>query len=352
MPHDPLDQRVSPTGEPSRNGRAASAGDPVAAALSAVGPLEADVLARENLTGGTYNTVTGITLADGRRWVVKTPPAHPSGLSYERDLLVNEVAFYRSAADPRVPQVVRAELDPAAPGGPHLIMTTLPGQPWTTVADALTADERLRLRTELGGLVAGLHAVTGTDGFGYPAAPLGPPAATWREAFTAMTDAVLADADTFRAWLPVPAVRIREALAGAAYVLDDVTRPALVHFDLWDGNLLVDGGPGDRRLGGVVDGERMFWGDPVADFVSLALPGNLADDAAFLAGYAAGGGDAEFTPSVRVRLALYGAYLYLIMLVEAAPRGYGPEQRGWLRAEIGPRLVAALAEVVEAAGGA
>ncbi|MGW0858561.1 phosphotransferase family protein [Streptomyces sp. NPDC002690] len=344
MPQNTSEQRTSPTGEPVDP----DAGDRATAALTAAGLTAPDVLRREPLTGGTYNTVTGITLTDGRAWVLKTPPAPLSGLAYERDLLVNEVAFYRATTDPRVPGVVRAELDPTAPGGPYLIMTSCPGRPWTTVSDALGADERLRLRAELGGVVAGLHAVTGTDGYGYPAAPLGPLAATWREAFSAMAGAVLADADAFGARLPVPTARVREVLAGAAYVLDDVTRPALVHFDLWDGNLLVDGEPGNLRLSGVIDGERMFWGDPVADFVSLALLGDLSADPAFLAGYAAGGGDAEFTPSVRLRLALYSTYLYLIMLTEAVPRGYGAEQQEWLQAEIAPRLVAALAEVEEA----
>lgn len=47
-----------------------------------------------------------------------------------------------------------------------------------------------------------------------------------------MTEAVLADAETYRARLPYPVGDIRTALAGAAPVLDEVTRPALVHFDL------------------------------------------------------------------------------------------------------------------------
>lgn len=317
------------------------------AALEAAGVTAREISARGPLAGGTYNTVTGVTLTDGRTWVVKTPPSYASGLSHERDLLVNEVTFYRAADDPRVPRVIRAELDPAAPGGPHLIMTACPGRPWSSLSGRIPGGERQALRTELGALVAGFHALSSTAGFGYPAAPLGPPAATWREAFTLMTDAVLADAAAFGAWLPAPSARIRAVLAGAAPALDDVTRPALVHFDLWDGNLLVDGGPGERRLGGVVDGERMFWGDPVADFVSLALLGDLEEDTAFLTGYAAGGGAAEFTPSSRLRLAQYRIYLYLIMLTEAVPRGYDDEHLRWLRAQVAPRLLAALRELDE-----
>lgn len=103
------------------------------------------------------------------------------------------------------------------------------------------------------------------------------------------------------------------------------------------------GEPGARSIGGVIDGERMFWGDPVADFVSLALFGELEEDGDFLAGYAEGSGQTlEFSESVRLRLALYRSYLYLIMLVETVPRGLGPEAAEETRQLVAPHLVAAL----------
>lgn len=142
-------------------------------------------------------------------------------------------------------------------------------------------------------------------------------------------------------------------LDAASYVLDDVTRPALVHFDLWQGNILVAGEPGARRIGGIIDGERMFWGDPAADFVSLALFGDMEEDKDFLAGYgeSAPGGPVEFDASLRLRLALYRAYLYLIMLVETVPREADAEQLAWTWNEVAPRLEVALDEVESALRG-
>ena len=101
--------------------------------------------------------------------------------------------------------------------------------------------------------------------------------------------------------------------------------PALVHFDLWDGNLLVDE---QGTLTGIVDAERALWGDPHAEFASLALFGTIEADREFLAGYAEAGGAAQPGPSFSRRQALYRTYLYLLMAVEAAPRGYGA---GWRR---------------------
>jgi hypothetical protein len=147
--------------------------------------------------------------------------------------------------------------------------------------------------------VAALHEVTG-PGFGYPQLGLH---RSWTSAFFAMVDAVRGDAERFG--VELPAIPLDPA------VFDEVERPALVHFDLWDGNILTGTG-----LTGLVDGERAFWGDPVAEFVSLALFGTIEDDAHFLTSYGF-----EFTDSARVRLAAYQAYLYSIMLVERVPRG-------------------------------
>lgn len=220
--------------------------DAVVAALAAAGVGEAQTARLLPLTGGTYNTVVRATLHDGREWVVKIPPKPSAGLSYERGLLKGEVTYCTAAAavgEPAVPGVVHSELRANAVPGPHVIMTALRGRPWHEAEAGLSDEERSRLRAELGRLAGRLHTVTG-PGYGYPAEPLRPLAASWRQAFTAMTDALLADAERYEARLPRPVAEIQRIFSAAADVLDDVTRPALVHFDLWQGNLLLAGEPG------------------------------------------------------------------------------------------------------------
>ncbi|MFE4052540.1 phosphotransferase family protein [Streptomyces sp. YIM B13518] len=295
------------------------------------------------LSGGTYNTVEELSLADGGRYVLKVPPA-PSvpGLRHERRLLVSEADFCAGAAEAGVP-APRAVSVGGDTSVPYLLMTACPGEPWT---EAEPADgERAGLRTELGRQVARLHRVTG-PGFGYPSGALGPLAPDWRTAFAAMTDAVLADARDYGARLPRPVDEVAAVLRAAAGVLDEVTVPALVHFDLWPGNILVERpAAGEARIGGLVDGERMFWGDPLADFVSLALLGDIRTDRAFLAGYGEAGGRAVFDTAARVRLALYRAYLYLIMITETVPRAVGDEHERRVRGTVAPELTAALDEI-------
>jgi aminoglycoside phosphotransferase (APT) family kinase protein len=254
------------------------------------------------LTEASYNTVYRIRLTDGSGLVLKVAPLPQApGLAYEHDLIRIETEFYqRAKGKAPVPEVVHAS------GSDFLLMTELPGENWFGQRDSLTSAESLR--TELGRYVAALHTITGT-GFGYLRDSL---FNTWRAAFTAMMADILYDAKRYE--VPLPIDKIRDLVDANAPLLDAVQTPVLVHFDLWDGNILVH----DGRVTGIVDGERAFWGDPVAEFVSLSLFGDISADQAFFEGY----GQVEFTEDVRRRLAMYRTYIFLIMVVEGTPRGY------------------------------
>jgi len=310
----------------------------IAAMLSAAGIGWDQVASATMLDGGTFNSVYRVALTDGRRLILKAaPPADVPVLRHEHGLLHAEALLYTLAAGRRIAGVPAVVHD----GGEFLLMTELPGQPWPSVADRLTGGQRESLRADVGHLVAGLHAITGTS-FGYPSGALGPLAATWRDAFGGMLGAVLADAESFEATLPRPASTIRDLIAGHARALDEVTTPVLVHFDLWDGNILVDCGSGTPRVGGLIDAERAFWGDPLADFVSLALLSDIHRDGAFLDGYRRAGGPVVLDAGSEVRLALYRSYLYLIMLAEVTPRAFPPAQRQGREARVVPALAAEL----------
>jgi aminoglycoside phosphotransferase (APT) family kinase protein len=116
----------------------------------------------------------------------------------------------------------------------------------------------------------------------------------------------------------------------------------LVHFDLWDGNILVDPGTGTSRIGGLIDGERALGGDALADFVSLALLSDIRHDRAFLDGYRQTGGPVMFDASSAIRLAIYRTYLYLIMLAEVTPRTFTPAERQYREARVLPTLATEL----------
>ncbi|GAA2328138.1 aminoglycoside phosphotransferase family protein [Streptomyces kunmingensis] len=325
---------MSSTDTPSWSG-SGSVRDRLAAALAAAGVAWSEVDAYEELDGGTFNTVFRVRSSVRAGLVVKLAPgADVPVLRYEEGILGTEAWFYGMVRD-RAPEVP-CPVAPAPAADGHLVMSECAGRPWPDLADELDDSERRALRAELGRHVAALHALKG-DGFGYPARPL---LSTWRDAFLGMVDAILLDAGRFDVPLPRPADEIRALFAAQGGLLDEVTVPRLVHFDLWDGNILVEEG----RISALIDAERAFWGDPLAEFVSLALFGDIERDADFLAGYREAGGPAVIDEGGRRRLALYQAYLHLIMWVEAVPRRFDAGRIDWLRRRVVEPLGAMLDE--------
>jgi len=278
--------------------------------------LGAGVAGHTELTDGYANAVWRLRLDDGREVVCKlSPPPELDQLSYERNLLRMEASAYELAAAAGVPVAVllRAGFDDPVLGGDYLMLGALDGVSWNDVRP----DGENELRRELGRLMARLNSVTG-EVFGYPHAQI--TGSTWREAFLAMMDALLGDVGRYPTPLPAPVDRIRALVRGASAALAEVRVPRLVHFDIWPGNVFLDL-TGPPRIQAIIDHERSFWGDPLAEFVTPTIFGELREDDPLLAGYREVT-PLELTPAARTRLDLYRAYLYLILLVENGPRQY------------------------------
>jgi aminoglycoside phosphotransferase (APT) family kinase protein len=321
----------------------------LAAALEDAGVRWGQVADCRTLSGGTFSAVFGVRTVDGERMVVKLAPApdHPV-LAYERGILGTEAWYLRTARENTsvpVPTVLAVSARDEGGLGDHLVTGECPGLPWNELREAVGAEDQAHLRRELGGHMARMHALAGTEGFGYPALSLGPLRPSWREAFLGMVDSVLEDAARFDVSLPRPAREIRDLITAESASLDEVTVPRLVHWDLWDGNILAERRPGADtgaagpdagrpRITALIDAERALWGDPLAEFVSLGLAHDITADEPFLEGYRAAGGSVVFDADARNRLALYRAHLYLIMWVEAVPRKFDAGHVAWLERDI------------------
>jgi aminoglycoside phosphotransferase (APT) family kinase protein len=251
-----------------------------------------------------------------------------------------------------VPRVLHVGSDPDVLDGEWMFMTLLPGRSLSELAVAGRAADDAPVRRDLGRAFAALHTITG-DRYGYDGGRTA--GSSWRGAFTAVVDELLADADVWGVELPAAPARIRRVVDRHAGVLDLVTRPALVHFDGWDGNVLAaPDADGRLRLTGLVDGERYLFGDPLVDFVTPALYARIEDEPhhPFLDGYARGtGAPVVLDAPARRRLALYRLHLYLLMAVEMPSRAMTGD--GWRdrRDRIGGLLDQQLGELGRGAGG-
>jgi aminoglycoside phosphotransferase (APT) family kinase protein len=293
--------------------------------VASLGP-DVRVVEREPLAGGGFAAVWRARLDDGRAVVVKVGPAPDVRLlRYERDLVAAEARCFRLVAEraPQVPVplVLHHGTDRSVLDGDWLVTTAMPGRTLRSLIDGRPEDavDAAQVRIQAGAVMAALHGITG-PAFGYDGGR--DAAETWAEAFGGMVRDLLADAADWGVELPAPAAEFEAILGRHRGVLDEVTRPALIYFDGWDGNLLVEPGPdGQLRLCGLVDGERFLFGDPLMDFVTAVMFGRIEDEPGhpFRVGY--GPAVPVFDGMERRRLALYRMHLYLLMLVEMPSRG-------------------------------
>jgi aminoglycoside phosphotransferase (APT) family kinase protein len=276
--------------------------------------------------GGMYNAGYHIDLlgaGPARVFLKVAPPDEIEALTHERDLMRAEAATMARLAEAEIgcaPSILIADFSRRMIDRDYLVLEHRDGAPLSGIAPELTPQQIADVRGQIGRIAGRVRELT-APAFGYP--HLGAlQAPTWSAAFGRMVGAVLADARRFGVDLPRGGANLAAAFAGAGSLLDEVAIAELVHFDLWDGNILVRTGDDGPQVTGVIDWERAFYGDPLAELVCLA--GFKAPDPgmAVMGGLAeARGGPVLLDDPALARLAVYRAYLWLIMIVESKPRG-------------------------------
>lgn len=278
---------------------------------------------------GWYNAGFRLRLegpgAPGRAFLKVSPPAGTKVLSYEQGLMGSEAATLRALAGAGVgpvPAILAEDFSRRILPSDALFMEGIEGVMLSEARPLMSAADRARVRRQIGEVCGAAGRIEG-ETFGYAGRP-GLQGPTWPAAFEAMALGLIADARAFGAALPAPAEVLETAFRTAAAGLDPDVRPCLTHYDLWDKNVLVRREGETWTLSGIVDWERGFFGDPLADVFSATASCDAGERAAVLEGIAAGRGAAHLMDEAdERRLAIYRAYLWLVAITEAPSRGFG-----------------------------
>ena len=264
-----------------------------------------------------------MTLDHNERVVLKVaPPPDVKLLRYEAGLMKAEIEamrVVREQTEMPVPEVLCYDPSRRLAAGEFYIMPHLTGTPLHKVRNSLAPEIQQRIDHELGRLLRQVNDIHGAA-FGY-FSDLQPRFERWSQAFEHMLLGVLQDGQDRNIELPVPYAALQGYLTHCLPVLDEVTTPHLVHWDLWDGNIFVD--PEIGKITGVIDFERALWGDPLMETNFGYNPA----DSPFMQGY---GKPMLAEASQRQRQAIYALYLCAIMVIETYYREYPtPDQKNW-----------------------
>jgi aminoglycoside phosphotransferase (APT) family kinase protein len=85
--------------------------------------------------------------------------------------------------------------------------------------------------------------------------------------------------------------------------LDEIQVPCLLHGDLWSFNILITRGENVPAIVGILDADRSWWGDPMADWTMFILAHTEREEghARFWQSY----GQPKDTPSAKFRASVY-----------------------------------------------
>ena len=284
------------------------------------------------LGNGEFNAAYQITCDNGRDYALKiAPPEGSRVLSYEKNMMESEVFWYsqmHEKTDILCPEVYVSDFSKKIIKSNCFIMEMMAGKPlW----EACLSDQEYEVvQMQKICMLTKIHRIT-NDRYGYIQTGL---MDSWYEALKSMALRLVADCKDLGHDTPDGEKFIRfidkhERLLRAVPC-------RMVNFDLWDSNVLYNGETGRICW---IDPERGFWGDPVADFITLG-PGQKAPLSAKQKELGIYNEMAQekilLTEETEIRYALAVCYLALIEEVEKYVR-YEPDNPTYIRNAIDSR---------------
>ncbi|SDY20843.1 Fructosamine-3-kinase [Evansella caseinilytica] len=279
----------------------------------------AERLRIKELTDGMFNAaylIEGSGVLEKGVVLKVGPESTVEILTYEQDILRTEVKVYNLLKDKPIPTPIVYAYDFTHKHIPcdYFFMEKLDGQTWKSCGRKIKKGDRPALMRDLGRCNAAVHSVEG-NWFGYIKDDKRFHFDSWGKAFTSMMNDILNDGRMRGDKLPY--AEIDNILKSHRSLLDAVTVPKLVDFDMWAGNVFLKKN-GAFHITGVVDFERCFFGDPYADFTSaMMLFSDVEKEQDFCTGYSEISGlPVTIGEDDRVRMNLYRLYMAVIMMVE------------------------------------
>lgn len=285
----------------------------------ALGP-DTGLLALEQFRGGSHTQVYRLSLAGRLPLILRVgPPAGAPPAWDEGDLLRRGAAmrpFFASIAS-LMPQVIYEDFSRELLDRDYRLQTFIEGQRWQDAAEPLEPGEASALWRAFGAILRQIHEVRGAS-FGDP--PPGQAFGRWSAAVEQRFEQAAARLLALELRDDAALVQSVLALVGRRRtLLDEVTVPRLLHGDLWLFNLLVRETPEGARLVGVLEADRAWWGDPLADWTLFAL-GKSEDEqqAPWHASFWEGYGERDQSPRAAFRAGVYQALHIGAALARAA----------------------------------
>lgn len=283
--------------------------------LAAIAFPDRAVQAISELNAGLCNALYKLTFGDGYKTVLKvSSPGMVGKASNEQWLMESETAAMKLIAERaplvKAPKVLYYDNTMTCCSGKYFFMEFVEGDLMRERIRDLTEEESRNLYTEMGRCVRRIGEIK-NDTFGIVNSGI-----TFDCLYGLVNQLignVVGDLERAGADMGVRGEEILSRLLADKSYFDEVTQPSLVHFDIWENNIIIQG----DKIVGILDWERALWGEPLMEdrFRSYGM------NPYFLEGF----GQTEFTASEKRRLIWYNLWINLAFMGEHFTRMYGDE---------------------------
>ena len=218
------------------------------------------------MTTGKFNTSYRIEFAHLPTCILRVAPSSDVVLFRHEKLLLrreNLVQQQLNKISDKVPVNLYADFSQELIARNYVFQNCLEGELWDAVKCDLTADQNDHLWRSLAPIVRAIHQLEG-ESFGSPL--LKGNYQCWSDAVIDWVAGMVTDMQRYRL-NSTDAQRFLELVILGRGLLDDVKRPTLVHGDLWQKNILITRHHGEVQISGILDAERAFWGEPLAEWI-------------------------------------------------------------------------------------
>ena len=284
--------------------------------LAGIAFPEREVLSIEELTAGMCNALYVVTMADGFRTVLKvSSPGMVGKATNEQWLIESETAAMRLIAEraPEVPapKVLFYDDSMTRCTGKYFFMEFVEGDLMAPLRKTFTKEQSKALYTEMGRAVRNIGKIKNTF-FGIVNS--GIEFDSLYGVVNQLIGNVTGDMERCGADMGVTRDEILAQLLADKPYFDEVTEASLVHFDIWENNILIQG----DEITGIIDWERALWAEPLMEdrFRSYGMNPD------FLEGF----GQTEFSESEQRRLTWYNIWINLAFMGEHFTRKYDTEE--------------------------
>jgi len=304
--------------------------------------LSKKVLNVTPLKAGEFNSVYKVecaaVAADNSaaiKFVLKVAP-HPTTdtLTFEKGMLLHEVNIYSTLQQIKtltIPKVLYSDFSKSIIDSEYFIMEYIK----VPMLSGLKVDSKFKkaIHEKLAEFLAEMHNIDAGNKFGYPHIELFD---NWFLALTSIIENLKIDANKKNVKL-LGLKKLLYYIEKNKAILKSVPC-SLVNFDLWDLNIFVGGNSKDDFSLSIVDPERSFYGDPMADFVTLMPLKNLNNKQFIFDAY---NKRAKNTISLcnneKIRYYIMHGVLSLIMQTER-PFRYRRTQAKWFMQKLAARV--------------